>query len=134
VEEIAQTAPEPLQDSIALSIIALVSDIEPETLFTVDTANAWTGWSYVENFAFGKDRGDLPMITDLKALHPYFRDRIIALIEACKAKGIELAIVESYRTPSKQHEYKTHGQKVHELRSGKIKASIWTRHRRSTHC
>lgn len=121
LEDIAQPTPAPLQDSLALSIIALVSEIEPEPLFTVDTAHAWMSWSFVENFAFGKDRGDLPMITDLNALHPYFRDRIIALIETCKAKGIELAIVESYRTPSKQHEYKTMGKKYTSSGAGKSK-------------
>jgi hypothetical protein len=51
------------------------------------------------------------MITDLNSLHPFFRDQIITLIEKCKTKGIELAVVETYRTPAKQREYKTMGRK-----------------------
>lgn len=73
-------------------------------------------WSTVENFAFGKDRGDLTMINDLNALHPFFRDKITRLIAACKAKGIELAVVETYRTHAKQNEYKSMGKKF--TRSG----------------
>lgn len=121
VEEIAQESKTPLQDSIAQSIISFLSTIEPEPLVSIDTANAWMNWSFVENFAFGKNRGDLPMITDLNALHPFFRDRIIELIHACKRKGIELAIVETYRTPSKQHEYKTMGKKYTSSGAGKSK-------------
>src|SRR5688572_19229461 len=102
VEEITLDFQQVLQDSIANSIISALADIEPEWLFSVqiDTLVGWKNWSFVENFAFGKDRGGLPMITDLNALHPFFRDRIIELIDACKRKGIELAIVETYRTPS----------------------------------
>jgi hypothetical protein len=123
VEEITQALQQSLQDSITISIINSLADIEPELLFTieVDTLDAWKNWSFVENFAFGKNRGDLPMITDLNSLHPFFRDRVIALIEACKEKGIELAIVETYRTPSKQHEYKTMGKKYTSSGAGKSK-------------
>jgi hypothetical protein len=67
-------------------------------------------WSTVENFAFGKDRGSMPMITDLDALHPAFREKIVALIEACRVKGIELAVVETYRTRAKQNEYRSMGR------------------------
>ena len=73
---------------------------------TIDDFNNWKNWKTVENYTFGKDRGNLTMITDLNALHPYFREKIITLINACKAKGIELAVVESFRTHSKQNEYK----------------------------
>lgn len=76
-----------------------------------DTANAWQNWKVVENFTFGKDRGALPMITDLQSLHPYFRDKIFELIAQCKKKGIELAVVEAYRTHAKQNEYKSMGKK-----------------------
>ena len=76
-----------------------------------DSLNTWKTWSFVENYAFGKDRGDLPMITDLNSLHPFFRDQILNLIAKCKAKGIDLVIVETYRTHAKQHEYKTMGKK-----------------------
>jgi hypothetical protein len=76
-----------------------------------DTANVWQKWRVVENFSFGKDRGSLPMIADLQSLHPYFRDQIIELIAQCKKKGVELAVVEAYRTHAKQNEYKSMGKK-----------------------
>lgn len=87
----------------------------------IDTLDDWRNWSFVENYAFGKDRGDLPMITDLKSLHPYFRDQILDLIAKCKAKGIELAIVETYRTHAKQHEYKSMGKKYTSSGAGQSK-------------
>jgi hypothetical protein len=77
----------------------------------VDTIDGWKSWSAVENYSFGKDRGSLEMITDLNALHPFFRDRVKQLIDLCKKKGIDIAIVETYRTHAKQHEYKTMGRK-----------------------
>lgn len=83
---------------------------------TEETIEAWRTWETVENYTFGKDRGSLPMIADLDALHPYFRDKISLLISTCKSKGIELAIVESYRTHTKQNEYKSMGKKY--TRSG----------------
>ena len=63
----------------------------------------------------------LPMIADLSALHPFFRDRIIELVKICKSKGIELAIVETYRTHAKQHEYKTMGKKYTSSGAGRSK-------------
>ena len=81
----------------------------------------WKTWALVENFNFGKDRGNLPMIVDLDALHPYFRDKVITLIALCKAKGIELAVVESYRTHSKQNEYQSMGNKYTRAAGGKSK-------------
>jgi hypothetical protein len=81
----------------------------------------WRAWETVDNYAFGKDRGSLPMIADLDALHPYFRDKITLLIAACKAKGIELAVVESYRTHSKQNEYKSMGKKYTRSVGGRSK-------------
>jgi hypothetical protein len=121
VEEIASASQQPLEDSLAFTIISFINELEPEPLITIDSANAWMNWSYVENFAFGKNRGDLPMITDLNALHPFFRDRVIELVNACKRKGIELAIVETYRTPSKQREYKTMGRNYTNSGAGKSK-------------
>jgi hypothetical protein len=88
---------------------------------TPEPEEAWKTWAMVENFTFGKDRGDLPMIADLDALHPYFRDKIATLITLCKAKGIELAIVESYRTHSKQNEYKSMGKNYTRSGGGKSK-------------
>ena len=107
--------------------VAEITDAEDSIQFVDDAALSavsgaeWQAWSYVENFAFGKDRGDLTMITDLNALHPYFRDRVSALIDACKAKGIELAVVETYRTHAKQHEYKTMGKAYTNSGAGKSK-------------
>jgi len=104
-------------------------DVSPEEFtfaledvdMSMDTVSGWKNWNYVENYAFGKDRGALPMITDLDALHPIFRDRIMALIKACKSRGIELAVVETYRTPAKQHEYKTMGKHYTSSGAGKSK-------------
>lgn len=97
--------------------------IIPSEVLETSTASLdeWKTWSYVENFAFGKNRGDLPMITDLNSLHPFFRDQVIALIKKCKEKGIELTIVETYRTHSKQHEYKTMGKKYTSSGAGQSK-------------
>lgn len=75
------------------------------------TPEVWRTWRTVENYTFGKDRGSLPMIADLDALHPYFKDKINTLIAICKSKGIQLAIVETYRTHSKQNEFKAMGKK-----------------------
>jgi hypothetical protein len=83
--------------------------------------NGWKDWNYVENHAFGKNRGDIHMIADVDALHPYFRDKIQMLISMCKAKGIELAFVETYRTPAKQAEYKNMGRKYTRSGAGKSK-------------
>ena len=88
---------------------------------TPEPEEAWKKWSMVENYSFGKDRGDLPMIADLDALHPYFRDQVATLIALCKAKGIELAVVESYRTHSKQNEYKSMGKNYTRSGGGKSK-------------
>lgn len=86
-----------------------------------DSLEDWKYWSFVENYTFGKDRGALPMITDLNSLHPFFRDQIRNLIHLCKAKGIEIAIVETYRTHAKQHEYKTMGKKYTNSAAGRSK-------------
>jgi hypothetical protein len=99
----------------------LMQFVAPEPALVIDTAEGWKNWSYVENYAFGKDRGDLAMISDVSALHPFFRDKVSALIMACKAKGIELAVVETYRTHAKQHEYKTMGKKYTSSGAGKSK-------------
>lgn len=81
----------------------------------------WKSWSYVENYEFGKDRGSIPMITDLNSLHPFFRDQVSKLIAKCKDRGIELAVVETYRTHAKQHEYKTMGRKYTTSQAGQSK-------------
>jgi len=97
-----------------LSNCFMVAD-DPETV--PDTIDLWMRWKTVNNFTFGKNRGELPMIADVSALHPYFRDRIIELIAICQSKGIELAIVETYRTVAKQNEYRKLG-KIYTRTSG----------------
>jgi hypothetical protein len=84
-----------------------------------DSATAWRQWQVVENYSYGKNRGPLPMIADLDALHPYFRDKIVALMASCEKMGIRLAIVESYRTPAKQAEYYAMGRKYTRTPGGK---------------
>jgi hypothetical protein len=97
-----------------------VASLEKKPII-IDTVNMWKEWKTVQNFTFGKDRGNLPMIADLKALHPYFRDKINQLINNCRAKGIELAVVESYRTHAKQSEYFGMGRKYTRSAGGKSK-------------
>lgn len=93
--------------------------IEAELM--ADEVAVWKEWKTVENHTFGKDRGNIPMIADLNSLHPYFRDKINTLIVNCKAKGIELAVVESFRTHAKQSEYYSMGKKYTRSAGGKSK-------------
>jgi len=92
-----------------------------EPVIVIDTTDGWKTWAYAENFSFGKNRGAIPMITELDALHPYFRDQVRELIRQCREKGIELAIVETYRTHAKQHEYKNMGRKYTSSGAGRSK-------------
>lgn len=89
--------------------------------FRLDTTSGWRHWSLVSNHTFGKNRGEMHMIADVNALHPYFRDKVLELIKICKAKGIELAFVETYRTHAKQNEYKGMGKKYTRSGGGKSK-------------
>jgi hypothetical protein len=59
------------------------------------------------------------MIADLESLHPYFRDKVAELIRVCKASGIALVVVETYRTPAKQAEYYSMGKKYTRTPGGK---------------
>jgi peptidoglycan L-alanyl-D-glutamate endopeptidase CwlK len=61
------------------------------------------------------------MIADLHSLHPFFRDKISQLIKNCRKKGIELVVVESYRTHAKQKEYYRMGKKYTRTTGGKSK-------------
>ncbi len=110
------------QDSIdqVNAVLALLKAEQDKILF-IDTLDYWKHWTLVDNYSFGKNRGGIPMITDLNALHPYFRDKVIELIHRCEAKGIELAIVETYRTHAKQSEYKSMGKKYTRSGAGKSK-------------
>lgn len=107
----------PLEESITLDSSLLVVE---ESIYP-DTINAWQHWHTVDNHAFGKNRGDITMIADLNALHPYFRDRIKLLIERCAEQGITLAVVETFRTHTKQNEYKMMGKKYTLSGAGKSK-------------
>lgn len=84
-----------------------------------DTVELWKTWKTVANYQFGKNRGSLPMIADLQALHPYFRDKVIELFRVCKSMGIELAVVESYRTKAKQAQYFAMGNQYTSTPGGK---------------
>lgn len=122
--EIVSTPNAPFSAEYAKVITELTKSFfseNPTTANTPEPEEAWKNWATVENFTFGKDRGNLPMIADLDALHPYFRDKVNTLIVICKAKGIELAIVESYRTHSKQNEYKSMGKRYTRSGGGKSK-------------
>jgi peptidoglycan L-alanyl-D-glutamate endopeptidase CwlK len=94
---------------------------EDSELAITDTLNAWKNWLTVDNYFFGKNRGSLPMIADLESLHPYFKDKIQELMRVCKASGITLAVVETYRTHAKQSEYFGMGKKYTQTPGGKSK-------------
>jgi len=111
----------PVTDTISVVSTEALAVKEPELNIVMDTINGWQNWQTIENYAYGKDRGEMPMIIELEALHPYFRDKIRLLISNCKAQGIELAVVESYRTHAKQHEYKSMGTKYTRSGAGKSK-------------
>jgi len=111
----------PLDEPLPFSLDSIISYDFEQNLFAVDTTDGWKNWRLVQNYSFGKDRGSMPMIADLTALHPYFRDKISQLIKICKTKGIELTVVETYRTHAKQHEYKTMGKKYTSSGAGRSK-------------
>ena len=102
------------------SLLFLMAD-EIAFDLSFDPDDQWRSWKTSNNYDFGKDRGDMTMITDVNALHPYLRDKVNALIRLCKARGIELAVVETFRTPAKQHEYKSMGKKFTRSGAGKSK-------------
>jgi D-alanyl-D-alanine carboxypeptidase. len=102
-----------LQDSAEVDAAVLHAEWadarEHAAPLTTSFSSAWTDWSVVENYAFGIDRGTIAMIADLNALHPAFRDKVTELIRLCRLKGIEVAVVETFRTHAKQNEYKGMG-------------------------
>jgi peptidoglycan L-alanyl-D-glutamate endopeptidase CwlK len=95
--------------------------INPNTKLLGDSIFHWENWVIRKNYDFEKNRGELPMIADLKALHPYFRDKMFLLIEKCKAKGIHIEVVESFRTNTKQAEYFGMGRKYTRSAGGNSK-------------
>jgi hypothetical protein len=46
------------------------------------------------------------LIKELHILHPAFRNKVIKLLYECKKQGIDLRIVETYRTPERQNHLK----------------------------
>ncbi len=112
---------EPIPQAVldALTFPDELISVQPQP--DVDPTEQWKNWSTIANFSFGMDRGNMPMITDLNSLHPYFRDKVYQLLQRCESAGITLAIVEAYRTPAKQHEYKTMGKKYTRSGAGKSK-------------
>ncbi len=76
-------------------------------LFSFDSpkVDEWKTWTMVNNWAFGVDRGEVPMVADTEALHPYMAVLGNKLLEKCKEKGIDVRIAETYRTRTKQAEY-----------------------------
>lgn len=61
----------------------------------------------------------LTTTNELVVLHPAFRNKVIELIQACKEEGIEVQILETYRTPELQNTYKKRG--VSRLSGGESK-------------
>ena len=108
---------EHLYDRSVLFDTAATVVIEPAP--EPDPQEAWRSWRMVTNYSYGKNRGSLPMIADLQALHPYFRDKVLELVRVCREAGIVLAVVESYRTPAKQAEYYAMGRKYTSSPGGK---------------
>lgn len=86
-----------------------------------DTVDEWKDWELVDNYSFGINRGALPMIADLESLHPYFRDKVLELIRICRSKGIQLAVMETYRTHAKQKEYTSMGRRYTRSKVGHSK-------------
>ena len=117
----AQLAPFNEEHTLLVNEISHSFASQGEPMIHDDTDDNWLKWSTVSNYNFGKNRGEMTMIADLNALHPYFRDQIIKLIKICKSKGITLAVVESFRTSSKQNEYKSMGEKYTRSKGGRSK-------------
>jgi hypothetical protein len=104
--------------------VTIDSSLISEDTFVENAAaliEPWKQWAVVDNFSFGKDRGALSMIADMNALHPFFRDKVNELIIRCRKQGIQLAIVETYRTHAKQNEYRSMGRKYTNSTGGRSK-------------
>lgn len=110
---LASSAQAPFTDDHALTVCEYAALFEDPSILAESSLRVeeWRQWQTVQNYTFGKDRGSMLMITDLRSLHPVFREKVFKLIDICKRKGINLAIVEAFRTRSKQNEYKAMGTK-----------------------
>lgn len=60
-----------------------------------------------------------PVIKDLHILHPAFRNKVALLLYEAKKQGIELEVVETYRSPERQNMVKEKGFSM--LHGGKSK-------------
>ncbi len=56
---------------------------------------------------------------DLSLLHPAFRNKVVMLLYECAKQGIELEVVETYRTPERQDHLREKGYSM--LHGGKSK-------------
>jgi len=103
----------------------IVHFTQPVTLrhweIVADTIDEWKQWEMVHNYSFGVNRGSMSMVADLGSLHPYFRDKVLELIRVCKSQGIDLAVVETYRSHAKQTEYKKMGRRYTRANAGQSK-------------
>lgn len=51
-------------------------------------------------------------INDLHILHPAFRNKVILLIHECKKQGIDLKVIETYRSNKRQNRVKRRGSSM----------------------
>lgn len=58
-------------------------------------------------------------ISDLDILHPTFRNKVVRMLYECAKQGINLEVVETYRTPERQNELRRKGYSM--LHGGKSK-------------
>jgi hypothetical protein len=75
------------------------------TAFVAPQIDEWKNWKTVANWTFGVDRGEVPMIADADALHPYMAQLTEKMLQTLKNQGLDVRIVETYRTRTKQAEY-----------------------------
>lgn len=59
------------------------------------------------------------VVNDLSILHPAFRNKVVKMLYECKKQGIELKVVETYRTPERQNLLKSRGYSM--LNGGRSK-------------
>lgn len=52
------------------------------------------------------------MVNELSVLHPAFRNKVILFLSECHRQGIELRILETYRTPQRQDSLKRRGKSM----------------------
>lgn len=50
------------------------------------------------------------IVSDLHILHPAFRNKVVMMLYECKKQGIELMVVETYRTHERQNKLRKRGR------------------------